>query len=240
MTVESREIIERIRLKLPLVVTLPDPITGEPFTINRDNLLALLVIDANNLTFEAQTVPALYGEMARIRAAAYRAHQESEVRFRRWKQAKRNECRAKAKDNKKPTKEDLEDFYRGAEDYQERYQEQINLATIMSLADDLKRAFEIKSRQLESLSRDNFGHGQVQKPHDRMSEVELERLAIDTHDASGAAQAAADFREGAQSSVPVDVPASDEVEEDKPQRRRPVKRPANKGSSKRARPIGDK
>ena len=236
MTIESREIIERIRLKMPLVVTLPDPITGEPFTINRDNLLALLVIDASNLTFEAQTVAALYGEAARIRAAAHKAHQEAEVRFRIWKMHKRNECRARATD-KKPNKEEIEDFYRSADDYQERYQEQIDLSAIVSLADDLKRAYEIKSRQLESLSRDSFGHNQIQKPGDRMGEVELERLAMDTHAASGAAQAAADFREG-KNSPSGSGPAEDTVEEDnKPQRRRPAKRPASKGSSKKARSI---
>jgi hypothetical protein len=235
MNIESREIIERIRLAMPLVVQLPDPITGEPFTVNRDNMLALLVIDVNNLTFEAQTVAALYAEAARIRAAAYKAHQEAEVRFRKWKSAKRAECRSRA--DKKPNKEDLEDFYRLAPDYEERYQEQIDYAAIVSLADDLKKAFDIKARALNNLSNETFGHNRVQNASDRITEVELERLAMQTTEQSGAAAAAADFRE--QSAQPT---------EDNPEpKQKPKRRPASskgkssKGkSSKRARPIGDK
>jgi hypothetical protein len=219
MSIESREIIERIRLKMPLVVTLPDPITGAPFTINRDNMLALLVVDLNNLAFESQTVAALYAEVGRIRAAAYRAHQEAQVRYRQWQTQRRAECRKKA--DKKPTKEELEDFYRGHSDYQKVYQEQIDMAALVSLADDLKKAFDIKSRQLLSLSSETFGHNQMQNASDRIGEIELEQLAMEATERSGSAQAAADFREGKQQ------PSSEPQTEDKPEKK----------SSKKARPL---
>lgn len=211
MSATSREIIDRIRLRMPVVVTLPDPITGEPFTVNRDNLLALLVIDVNNLAFESQTVAALYGEMSRIRAAAWRSHQETEVRFREWKAGKRAQCRKAAE--KKATKEEQEDFYRSAPDYKENYQETINLAVLVSLFDDLKKAFEIKSRALYNLSGETFGHNKVQNASERMSEVELENLAIATTEKSGSAGAAADFREQGLPGTPPPPPEEETEEE---------------------------
>lgn len=250
MSVQSREIVDRLRLKMPLFVTLPDPITGEPFTVNRDNLFALLVIDVNNLTFESQTVAALYGEVSRIRAAASRAHQEVEVRFREWKAGKRAQCRKAAE--KKATKEEQEDFYRSASDYKERYQEVINLSVMIGLTDDLKKAFEIKSRALYNLSGETFGHNRVQDAGDRMSEMELENLAMAAVQESGSAEAAADFREGRETSAsrPATVElasVADSPTEPKPKPKpKPKSKPATKSkntkkkSTKKARPIGGK
>ena len=111
MSITSREIIDSFRQRFPLKVTLPAPITGEPFTVDHKNLLALVVSDPGNLGCESQTVAMLFVEMSRLRAAAVRSSDEIDVRFRSWKSQKRMEAKSKAKDGK-ITDKAQEDFYR--------------------------------------------------------------------------------------------------------------------------------
>jgi hypothetical protein len=212
MTIGSREIIERIRLKMPLVITLPDPITGEPFHINRDNILALLIIDMSNLAFEAQIVSTLYAEMARIRSAAFKAHQEAEVRLRQWKAQRRIEYRKQS--DKKPSERECEDYYQTHKEYVDRYQETIDLAVIVSLADDLKKAFDMKARALHDLSGEIYGHNQMQNASERLAEIELEQLAAEAVDQSDSAAAAADFREQRSQATHPDFASEDNESED--------------------------
>jgi hypothetical protein len=168
---------------------LPDPVTGEPFTVNRDNVLALLAVDVDNLVLESQTVAMMFGEMARVHAAAKLAKEQADVDFRRWKAAKAAEARAtldngmtagKNPTKKPPTKEQVEGYYRSAADYDAEYRKTNRAAVIVDLIADLKEAFKLKQRALHDLHGITFGHNEVATTDDRMREMEarLEATAI--------------------------------------------------------------
>lgn len=179
MTVTSRELIERMRAALPLAMTLPDPITGAPFTVNRDNVLALLVIDASNLVLESQMVAMLFGEMARVHAAAKLAREQADVEFRQWKSRKAAAARATltngvdAKGNAKPpTNDQVEEAYRSDREYSAEYQKVNRAIVVADLIADLKEAFSLKQRALHDLHGVTFGHDRVAQTDERMRELE--------------------------------------------------------------------
>jgi hypothetical protein len=178
MTYSSRELVERLKTSLPLAMTLPDPVTGEPFVVNRDNMLALLVVDADNLVLESQTVAMLFGEMARVHAAAKLAKEQADVEFRRWKATKAAEGR-RVLDNgedskgkkKPPTKEQVEDYYRLDPEYEDAYRRTNRASVIADMVADLKKGFELKQRALHDLHGVTFGHDRVQAGDDRLTQM---------------------------------------------------------------------
>lgn len=210
-----KTIIEKLRLRMPLVVTLPDPISGEPFSINRDNILQLLVIDTANLHFEAATLAALYGEMARIHAAAIKHHEDEEVLLRTWKAQMREEHRRACE--KKPTDRACDDYYQQHPEYKDRYQKTIDARVLIGLSDDLKKAFELKSFAIGHLSGDLIGHNRAQNATERLNDMGLENLAEQTLAESGSANAAADFREGKATAV-TDTPPTPPVSKPPPKK----------------------
>lgn len=197
--------IERMRASLPLALQLPDPVTGEPFTVNRDNVLALLVVDVDNLVLESQTAAMLFGEMARVHAATKLAKDQADVVFRRWKAAKSAEAR-RVLDNgmtagknpvkKPPTKEQIEEFYRLAPDYDAEYSKANRAGVIVGLLEDLKEAFKLKQRALHDLHGVTFGHDQVQASDDRLREMEARDEAAAAQMMEQSGKDLADIRAG--------------------------------------------
>jgi hypothetical protein len=205
-----KDIIEKLRLKMPLVVTLPDPISGEPFSVNRDNILQLLVIDTSNTLFEEASLPALYAEMARINAAAKKSVEDEERNLRKWKAQMRAECRRVS--DKKPTDRACDDYYQNHAEYDDRYRKVTDLKVLVGFTEDLKKAFELKSKSLHDIAGELYGHNKAQDSTERLTDMALENLALQTMQESGSAAAAADFREGLQSPPPPPPPVSDTEE----------------------------
>lgn len=154
MYAKSAEIIRKVRLEFPVQLTVPDPITGREFTIDRDNLLSLLVVDSGNIFIEGQTVAALFAEMARCQRACELACARAEVEFRRWKAAMVKSYRAMAEaEGKRGTDKGSEAYYRSHDDYKQFANLPNYYKTLGYLFMDLKEAFSIKARVLESQSR---------------------------------------------------------------------------------------
>lgn len=178
----SKDIIDRLKVQFPLNITLADPFTGAPFTVQRDNLLVLLTIDAG-LDIESQLNPMLYGEMARLHAAAKQAASAAEAGFRQWKASKSVEARSvlnngeDSKGNKKPaTGDQVVDYYRTHVEYLAEYAKTDNAKAVADLLGDVKTAFELKSRELRNLHGVTFGHNRVanaaENDQQRMEEIE--------------------------------------------------------------------
>jgi len=182
----SAEIIEKLRLKLPLAVTLHDPLSGGPFTVTRDNVLALLVVDTDNIVLELQTTAVLYGEMARVHAAAKARLDETDLHLRRWKAQRAQELRSARekqtttdakgveKPAKPPTGDEVKEHYRTHRDYETMYAAQHHAAMLYALSEDLKRAFELKARALRDLAAIDFGHTRAESNVDRLVEMSSE------------------------------------------------------------------
>lgn len=169
MAFSSTAILDRLRLRMPLVIRLTDPLSGKPFEVQRDNVLALLVVDFSNIVLELQTVAVLYGEMARIAAAAKYAKEQADLRLRVWKAKVIAEAQAKAA---KPLADHAkQDVYRAHVEYGAMYGAVHEAEILVGLAEDMKTAFELKSHALGHLSKIDFGHTRVEASDDRLAEM---------------------------------------------------------------------
>lgn len=150
----SAEIIRRVRLEMPIKLTLRDPISSEEFELDRDNVLSLLVIDSGNLFLEGQTVAALFAEFARAQRACERAAAVADSDFAQWKahmvRSYKAHCEASGK---KGTDKDAEANYRAHEDYRSHAGLGIHYHHLSLLFRDLKEAFSIKAKMIETQSR---------------------------------------------------------------------------------------
>jgi hypothetical protein len=149
LTQEANVIVKRLQLEMPIEITLPDPISGANFTLSRENILSLLVIDTPNLALDSQSVAAHYATMARAQRACERAAASGEASYRAWKARTAEEFR-KANKDRKITVAEVEEYYRGHEDYEKVSSLPNYYEKLAGLFDDLKRAFEIKSRLISS------------------------------------------------------------------------------------------
>ena len=57
-----QDVVKRLRAEMPMKLSLIDPVSGQAFVIDRENLLALLVVDVRDVMSDAQTVAMLYAE----------------------------------------------------------------------------------------------------------------------------------------------------------------------------------
>jgi hypothetical protein len=191
----SATIIRRLKLELPVSVTYEDPFTGEPITCHRDNMLALLVVDTHNLVVEGQTCAALYAEMGRFARAAEYAAGKADTAYVRWKAEKANEARGKSK--AKLTKEQVENFYRTHDEYEQYANEPKKLLAQAGLFEDLRWAFKLKGETHSDQTRLLGGHERTMRKDDeveRLAELEsLQAEASKVIEESGSADAAADI-----------------------------------------------
>jgi hypothetical protein len=197
--VRSSEIVERLKLRLPVEVTLPDAWTGEPFTVRRDNYLAILTIDTHNLLFEGQALSPLMAEAGRAaRAAQYQA-ELAEIRYRKWKAQRGAELRENLKkaNEKAPTKDAVETFYRSHDDYEKMASEPKKYEALAGLFSDLRNAFHVKSKIEHDQAYLTGTYESVERADaqfDRLREIEtLEEEAEAVLAASGSAAVAAAY-----------------------------------------------
>lgn len=181
--VRSQTIIEKLRLEMPVEVTLPDPVTGQPFTIRRDNVLALLTIDTHNLLVEGQSIPPLYAEAGRAEQAATLAAARAEMSYRRWKAQCAAKIRAERAGGKGPTKDEVEEFYRLQPDYEEMCMASKQFEALAGLFESIRWAFQIKAQVQHDqtlLLKENERNVRLDDAVDRMREIEeLEREAAE-------------------------------------------------------------
>lgn len=203
--VRSRDIIERLKLEMPVQVTLPDPWTGAPFEVRRDNYLAILTLDFENLPFEGQSLAAFYAEAGRAARAATYQSELAEIQYRKWKAQRAAECADKMPEKKTasgkpaakqgPTKDEIEQFYRTHEDYEAVASAAARYRALAGLFEDVRKGFELKQRTHETSQRMSGSYERVIDAEgrlDRMDEIEnLEREAAEVIANSGAAEAAA-------------------------------------------------
>ncbi len=240
MVISTKDLIEKLQVQLPMAMEYPDPITGEPFVVNHDNLLSLLVVDVDNLVLESQTVAMFYGEMARVHAAAKMAKEQADVVFRQWKAGKAAEARRTldggetAKGIKKPpSNTQVEEYYRGHSDYDAEYRKANRAGVIVDLLADLKTAFQMKQRAIGDLHRVTFGHDRVATAEDRMAELAAASEAVAMPMMEASADTLADII-ATRAPHPGNAPATPPAEP--VQTELPVgKTPAKKKTTKRAR-----
>lgn len=199
--VRSAEIIRRLKLELPVSVTLIDILTDQPYTVHRDNLLALLTLDTENLLLEGQSHAALYAEMARAQRSAERMSAKCEMEYRRW-QAQLSEVlrHDKRYETKKPTKEECESNYRTHADYEKMSMAGKHFAALAGLFEDFKRAFDIKGRAVHDQTELMKGHENAERVDDGLDRMkEMETLEAEAEKAiveSGSARVAAEESSG--------------------------------------------
>lgn len=147
-----QEVVKRLRAEMPLTVTLPDVTSLGEFTVKRENILALLVVDVRDLVSDAQSVAMLYAECARAQRASERAAAAAEREFTSWKSQIAGEARRKGGE-KKLTVAEAEDAYRTHGEYTSKAGAVAYYEALAGLFEDLKQAFAIKARMIETLLR---------------------------------------------------------------------------------------
>ena len=140
----AAELVRILRTTMPIQITLPDPITGEPFQLERDDVLASLVVDTPHLHQEAQLVAAQYATFSRARRGAELAAERADFAYAKWKSGQSAQFRANNK-NVKTTVAEVEDYYRGLPDYQAMATEGARLRAIAGVMEDVMKAFSIKA-----------------------------------------------------------------------------------------------
>lgn len=163
----AAELVRYLRSSMPLRCTLPDPITGEPFEIDRDDLLAQLVVDTPYLHQEAQLVAAQYALFSRAKRAAELAAERADFQYARWKAQQGAYLRSKGK----ATVAEVEEFYRGHEDYERMSAEGAKLRALAGMLEDVQKAFQIKSNMIKEQYGALRGSNSVHATEDRVPET---------------------------------------------------------------------
>lgn len=175
---KPKAILKKLKLAMPIDVTVEDPLTKQPIVVAYDNLHSLLVLDLDHLDLEAQVVANLYAEMSRIEHAFRFEAARSEGRYRTWRAKVQDELRAehKKEGKKAPTKVALEDHYRSHPDYDEMNNAGKRFEALAGFFHDLKWAFKMKSEQMSDQSRSVGGYAATARNEESTSEAH-ERLA---------------------------------------------------------------
>ena len=177
-------LLKRLRLEMPVQLTLEDPLTQQPMSCNYENLHQLLALNLDNLSLEEQLVTNLYAEMGRFQRAAEYAQTVATARYAKWKSQKAVELADKQPPKKTaagkpaarqgPTQAEVEAYYRDQDDYEELQKEPARLAAIAGIMADLKRAFEIKSRMASDQVRTLGAYEKMARDHDSNAQSQME------------------------------------------------------------------
>lgn len=154
------ELRRRLMLKeFPIKVTVADPISGNEVSIDKKDIYSSVIAMAGNRTIDRQAVPALFLEAARMQRGCERSAAQAEMAFAAWKAARGQEARAAAaKRSEKITDKAVEAAYRTHKDYESYAQMGPYYRALASLFQDLKDAYTMKARMIESISMDMRGY----------------------------------------------------------------------------------
>jgi hypothetical protein len=196
-------ILAKLRLQMPLAVTIEDPLSRQPIAVSYDNLHSLLVLDSEHLVLEGQIIANLYAEMARLQRAAEFEAAKAEGRYRSWKvqmveELGQNIPEKKTQAGKRaskqgPTTAEGESYYRAHADYARVSSEPPRWRAIAGFFDDLKWAFKIKSQMMTDQSKIIAGYESTVRAEgqtERLSHYEnLAQEAQNIAAASGSSEA---------------------------------------------------
>lgn len=133
---------------MPIEITVPDAVTGQDLTYKRDDVMRALIINRADLAGEACVVAGQYVEAARLERACRGAAERAATAYAQWKADIATKYRAEAE---KPTDKKAEAAYRTHPDYEAKAGLGTYYEQLAELFGDVKRAFDIKSRQIGNL-----------------------------------------------------------------------------------------
>lgn len=196
-------ILKKLKLAMPIDVTVEDPLTRQPIVVAYENLHSLLVVDIQRLDLESQVLANLYAEMARIEHAFEYEAARAEGKYRAWRSKMQDECREKAKEEgkKRPTNAQAEDYYRNHPDYDEMVNRGKRFEALSGFFGDLKWAFKMKSEHVADSRKAVAGYERTARNEDGEQEriTDYENLATQANEianTSGSQQALGDLLAG--------------------------------------------
>jgi len=174
--VRAAEIVRRLKLSMPVHLTMSDPFTGQPYTLSKENLLALLALDVTRLTFEGQVVPALHGEIARAQRACEGEAIKAEVAYRKWKAQIAAQTRAQ---DGRVTEKMVEESYRQRAEYETMSEAPERWNLLARLFGDLKDSVRLKGEMIKAQERslDAAARTEPSETLDRLEDYAREALA---------------------------------------------------------------
>ncbi len=207
----------KLKLSFPLNIKLPDPVTGEDWTVVRDDIYNLLLSDPSQLLLEGQTVAALYLEAARMQRACSRAANKADVAYRQWRSQIANAFVAAEKaenDGKKPPDKSIEAHYRAHQHYEHYSSVPDFYKNLANLFSDMKEAFKLKAKMIDSAGHLMAGYEQTVRVERHEEGDDLERL--DEMAAASIAEGRASTSTASTSEPPpaADPPPTEEAEEE--------------------------
>lgn len=204
----------KLKLSFPLNIKLPDPVTGEDWTITRDDIYSLLLSDPSQLLLEGQTVAALYLEAARMQRACSRAASKADVAYRQWRSQTANAFVAAEKaenDGKKPPDKSIEAHYRAHQHYEHFSSVPDFYKNLANLFGDLKEAFKLKAKMIEFSGHQMAGYEQTVRVERHEEGDDLERLDEMAAASIAEGRASTSTSETAEPPPPVDPPPTAEA-----------------------------
>jgi hypothetical protein len=135
---------------MPVMLTMRDPFSGNPYTISKENLLALLVLDTARLTFEGQVVAALHAEIARASRACESEAMYAEIAYRKWKAT---HAMAMRSGETKMTEKAIEESYRVKAEYEEMSSAPERWNLLARLFADLRDSVRLKAEMIKAHER---------------------------------------------------------------------------------------
>jgi len=216
-------ILKKLKLAMPVTVSLEDPLSRQPLTVRYDNLHSLLVLDVEHMVIERQVIANIYAEMARLSAAAEFESVRAEIRYRQWREQavadwaktfpEKKTASGKLAAHQGPTQAEAEAYYRTLPEYADMYADGARWKIVGELFKNLMWSFKMKSEALGAEEKAVGGFSAVVRnsdmtPHadgsERLDAYEnLAREANEIAGASGANEALADLL---RTSQPTDTP----------------------------------
>lgn len=160
---QVEDLKRRLKLSMPVKLTLPDIVMGGEYTINRADLMNLLLINPESLVMESQALPALFAEMGKMQRCAKTAADKAATAYRQWKQDQSKHFKSLSTHEKKPTQAAVEEHYRTLPDYNNMANAESYFLNLSYLFGDLKDAFKIKADLVRSNQSYIQGYERVEK-----------------------------------------------------------------------------
>lgn len=150
MATKIEKLLNELRLKMPLDLTVTDPMTRQPMALSYANMHELLVIDTSALMVDSAVVANLYAEMVRFQKAVEWQADRAASRFAQWKA---DQVKAAKSSTPKATVQQIEAEYRTHADYDEIANEEARYRAIVGVLAGLAEAFRIKARMMSDHTR---------------------------------------------------------------------------------------
>lgn len=186
------QLVARLRSTLPIRLQLYCPFTKQVLNVERENLIAEMVVDTANMGAESQLAPGFFLELARFQRAAEYAAELAKSEYVQWKAERAKEFRlsnpaaaetAKPKRGKKdapapaadpnaapvaaarkaPTAAEVEAYYRGHPDYMRMNTQEQLMRAYAGIFDDAKEGARMKLQILKEQQSNMRGYERAER-----------------------------------------------------------------------------